>query len=315
MLLSTTSFLFVLTAGVTIAYQLSFFFIAATFRIDTYTDLAGGSNFGALAILTFCIGTAAHGGDFSPRQIVVTLLVCTWAVRLSGFLFYRILKTTEDKRFDGIRDDVWKFAVFWVFQMLWVWIVSLPLTYLNSLAPETTVATATTATARDIAGWSLAAVGLVIEAVADQEKFSYRQDASPEKPRFLATGTWRYSRHPNYLGELMFWWGVFISCSSVFAQEGAQYGYLTVASPVFITALLLGGSGLPIVERTQNRKLGSDAAYIAYKASTPVLLPWPCGYASWPRRLKALVCFEWYDEPASESPAAVKSNLLVAEHI
>lgn len=307
---SSSSFLFVLTAAVTIVYQLAFFAVAATFKIDTVTDLAGGSNFVVLAILTACLGTEAHNGrgGLSLRQWVVTLLVCAWGVRLSGFLLYRICKTSEDKRFDGIRESLWKFALFWIFQMLWVWIVSLPLTYLNSLAPE--AATNATSVA-DIAGWSLAAAGLVLEAVADHEKFAYRQDTSATKPAFLATGTWGYSRHPNYLGELFFWWGVFVSCSSVFAAA-SQLGYLTIASPLFITALLLGGSGLPIVERTANRRLSGNASYQAYKLKTPVLLPCPICYAALPRWFKIAACFEWYDETAEPD---IKSSLMLGETI
>lgn len=295
--------LMLITAGVTVGYQLFFFFIAAYFKFDKVTDFAGGTNFVVLALITFVgNGRAGDGGtNRSTRQWVDTLLVLAWGTRLSAFLLYRILKTKEDHRFDGIREDLIKFGAFWVFQMIWVWIVSLPITYLNSIDDSA----AARVSAADIAGWALAAGGLVLESVADMEKFSFRQDQSEGKPAFLNAGTWAWSRHPNYFGELCFWWGVFITTSSTFggssAASGNQWGYLTIASPLFITFLLLLGSGLPIVERSTNRKLGSDPAYLIYRRSTPVLFPCPPGlgavfYAPLPAWVKKLVCFEWYDD-------------------
>jgi len=96
-----------ITALVTLGYQLTFFFITWTFKFDTVTDLAGGSNFVIIGLLTFFLGQTWH-----VRQIVLTMAVTIWGIRLSGFLFYRILVWGEDKRFDGQRKS---FAKLWRF--------------------------------------------------------------------------------------------------------------------------------------------------------------------------------------------------------
>lgn len=156
-----------LTAVITIGYQLLFFFIAAYFKFDKVTDLAGGSNFVIIAIVIFLL----YGLPFPySRQIIVTVLVCTWGIRLSLFLLYRVIVIDKDDRFDNIRDNFFKFLVFWIFQMLWVWIVSLPVTYLNSV--ENNVRSDLNYV--DIIGIVLAGIGLITEAIADQTKFYFK---------------------------------------------------------------------------------------------------------------------------------------------
>ena len=98
--------------------------------------------------------------------------MCLWGVRLTGFLFYRILNIGEDKRFDDKRDNLIKFAVFWLLQALWVFTVSLPVIYIN--APLLVNNTKLVAT--DYAGIAVFALGLIIETVSDQQKFGYRNN-------------------------------------------------------------------------------------------------------------------------------------------
>ena len=160
--------LLLLTAIVTIFYQLFFYFIAACFKSDRVTDLAGGTNFVILALLSFFIG--AYGTPpISPQQSAMTILVIAWGVRLSAFLFYRILMIGTDHRFDEMRDHPITFLYFWIFQMIWVWVVSLPIVYLNTyniffLPLEGT----------DLAGIILACFGLILESIADQTKFYFK---------------------------------------------------------------------------------------------------------------------------------------------
>ena len=110
---------------------------------------------------------------YDKRQIAITVLVGCWGLRLTGYLFYRILKIGEDKRFDDRRENLLKFAAFWIFQALWVFIVSLPVMYINSpyaslIKDELKVS--------DYVGIALFAVGLIIETIADQQKFAYRNN-------------------------------------------------------------------------------------------------------------------------------------------
>jgi len=287
--LGLSNWLLLISAVATVGYQLFFFFIAASFKFDKVTDLAGGSNFVLLVILCFCVGPlSAIPISISTRQWAVNILVIVWGVRLSGFLFYRILVTEADTRFDGIRDDLCKFGAFWAFQALWVFVVSLPVIYINgndSNAPLT---------AEDYAGWTLAAIGLIIESVADAEKFSFRErnkKASVKAP-FIRHGTWRWSRHPNYFGELLFWWSIFMCCCQTFSASGLQY-YLLL-SPVLISFLLLGGSGMPILELNTNKRLGKNSDFLQYRNETSPLIPLPNWiYRSLSPSFKAIFLFEW----------------------
>ena len=157
-----------LTAIITIVYQLFFFFIAAFFKFDKVTDLAGGTNFIVLALVTFLLGASKNPG-VPQGQLAMTVLVVVWGIRLSGFLFYRIMMIAEDHRFDDMRDDPLKFLYFWIFQMMWVWIVSLPLTVINSLKYSSDSMNYV-----DIIGIIVACVGLIIETVADRSKFNFK---------------------------------------------------------------------------------------------------------------------------------------------
>lgn len=161
--------LLLLTAIVTIFYQLFFYFIAACFKSDRVTDLAGGTNFVILALLSFFLG--AYGAPpISSQQSAMTILVIAWGVRLSAFLFYRILMIGTDHRFDEMRDHPITFLYFWIFQMIWVWVVSLPVVYLNSSNSYFIRPLEGT----DLAGIILACFGLVLESIADQSKFYFK---------------------------------------------------------------------------------------------------------------------------------------------
>ena len=287
--ISLSSWLLAVSAIATVGYQLLFFFVAAVFRFDKVTDLAGGSNFILVALLVFFLGPE-NTSTISVRQWVVTIGVIAWGVRLSGFLFYRILVTEEDSRFDGIREDLVKFSVFWLFQMVWVFATSLTVIYINGIDDIAAL------TYADYIGWALALLGLLIETVADAEKFSFRQRRDQDKrDAFIRNGTWAWSRHPNYFGELAFWWGIFITVSQSFAtpQRSDPTGYFTLLSPGFITLLLLFGSGLPIVEVTSNKKLRQSESFRRYRDETSILIPLPPAmWRTLPPWLKAAL-FEW----------------------
>lgn len=111
---------------------------------------------------------------YYKRQIAITALVLCWGIRLSGYLFYRILKIGEDKRFDDKRDNFLKFAAFWIFQAIWVFTVSLPVMFVN--APISKIYLHDELVVSDYVGIALFAFGLIIETVADQQKFSYRNN-------------------------------------------------------------------------------------------------------------------------------------------
>jgi steroid 5-alpha reductase family enzyme len=236
----------------------AFFAVAAARRTDVVTDLSYSLTFALLAVVLLFTGAR------EPVQLVASLLVLLWAVRLGGYLFRRILRMKVDHRFDGMRDEPLRFARFWLLQAVTVAVVMLPVSYLldRSDAPGFGP--------WQIAGASIWLAGLVIEAVADAQKSSFRAK-DENRGRFIASGLWRYSRHPNYFGELLVWWGLFGYVLPVL--DGAAYA--VVSGPLFITLLLLFVSGIPPLERSADEKYGDDPAYRDYKRRTSVLVPLP----------------------------------------
>ncbi|KAL4282416.1 hypothetical protein GQ457_03G012690 [Hibiscus cannabinus] len=267
-----------LTAIVTLAYQLFFFIITALLKFDKVTDFAGSTNFVIIAVLTLVIK-----GSWHFRQIILTLLVVIWGLRLGLFLLMRILQWGEDRRFDEMRSNLGKLAVFWIFQAVWVWTVSLPVTVVNASDRDPSVQ------AVDIIGWIMWSLGISIEATADQQKLLFKN--SPEnRGRWCNIGLWKYSRHPNYFGEILLWWGIFVA--SIPVLEGAEW--LVILGPIFLTLLLLFLSGLPMLEESADKKFGNVAAYRIYKKTTSPLIPLPpIVYGNLPLWFKATFLLEF----------------------
>jgi steroid 5-alpha reductase family enzyme len=108
--------------------------------------------------------------------------------------------------------------------------------------------------------------GFIFEVTADAQKSAFK---SSGKPGFIATGLWKYSRHPNYFGEALLWWGLFVYTVPVLS--GALW--LSAIGPIFITLLLLFVSGIPLLEKSADAKYGADPAYIDYKRRTNIFIP------------------------------------------
>ena len=129
----------------------------------------------------------------------------------------------------------------------------------------------------------LRALGFGIEVVADAQKSRWR--ALPgSKGRYIDTGLWRYSRHPNYFGEWVLWVGQFVLCANGWAsmRHGGDHAgafpfaaWLCALSPLFVYLLLNYGSGVPLLEKSSDERWGTEAAYLAYKKETWIffLLP------------------------------------------
>lgn len=247
-----------LSLGIALAVNGAFFVVAAALRTDVVTDLSYSLTFALLAVALLFTGARR------PVQLIASFLVVAWALRLGAYLFRRILRMKVDHRFDGIRDVPLRFAKFWLLQALTVAIVLLPVSYLLDRSDPPGIG------AWAVVGALVSLVGLAIEAVADQQKSTFKADEA-NRGRFIATGLWRYSRHPNYFGELLVWWGVFVY--AVPALHGAAFA--VVAGPLFITVLLLFVTGIPPLERGANERYGDDPAYAAYKRGTSVLVPLP----------------------------------------
>ena len=239
---------------ITVCMQLSFFAIAYGLQIDKVTDFAGTSNFLVLAIFTLWLSA-----NFSFPKIIGSLMVALWSIRLGFYLSYRIIVWGEDHRFDEMRAKFWSFFGFWALQILWVFLTSLPLTYFNSLDENINLDSIA------YLGIGMFAIGFVIEAWADYNKFNHKLNGE----KWCNIGLWKYSRHPNYFGNIMLWFGIFIFCFNYGAP------LWTIIGPFWTAFLLLFVSGLPFLEASADKKYGNDPEYIKYKNETSILIPMP----------------------------------------
>ncbi|CAG8980524.1 hypothetical protein HYALB_00002521 [Hymenoscyphus albidus] len=285
-----------ITLLITIAYQLFFFAIAWQMKFDKLTDFAGGTNFVVLAIITL-----SFSGHDNARQIVASLFIMIWGLRLSAFLLFRIIKTGKDDRFDDKREKFFPFLGFWAFQMIWVWTVSLPVTILNS--PNVTrFPQPAFGTGRDIAGVILYGIGLIMETGSDAQKYIFRSK-NPERKAICDTGFFYWSRHPNYFGEIIIQFGIFMICVSP-ATDGVVTGgayhalYASILGPFLLTILLMFISGLTLQERPGAKKRyeknNNWEAYARYLNRTSILIPFPPQlYEKMPIILKRTIFLEF----------------------
>lgn len=249
-------------AGV-VAFVIQWVVFVPSYRAQTeqWYDLTGSATY-----LTVVIGTLLLAGRFDVRSLLLTLLVCIWAGRLGSFLFRRIQKAGADTRFDDIKPSFIRFLMAWTLQGLWVFL---------TLSAALAAMTAASVPAFGLIGWVGLAIWLVgfgIEAVADAQKQAFRNDPA-NKGRFIQSGLWAWSRHPNYFGEITLWVGV--ALIALPALSGWQL--VTLISPVFVYLLLTRVSGVPMLESRADERWGDDPDYQAYKARTPVLFPKPLG--------------------------------------
>ncbi|GMQ11488.1 hypothetical protein CsSME_00054115 [Camellia sinensis var. sinensis] len=272
-----------LTALVTVGYQFIFFLITALLKFDKVTDFAGSTNFIILAVLTVVLKGTWHFRQYYFFQVVLSLLVVIWGLRLGLFLLMRILQWGEDRRFDEMRGNFGKLAMFWTFQAVWVWTVSLPVTIVNASDRNPSIQ------AQDIIGWIMWSIGIIIEATADQQKLNFKN--FPEnRGKWCSVGVWKYSRHPNYFGEILLWWGIFVASTPVL--KGADW--LVILGPLFLTLLLLFVSGIPLLEVSADKKFGNVAGYRVYKSTTSPLIPLPpVVYGNLPSWFKKAFLFEF----------------------
>ena len=235
-------------------------FVAAfVAQSERFFDLTGSLTY---VLITLALVALTPGVDV--RAALLAAMVIAWAARLGTFLVRRVHRAGKDDRFDDIKPSFVRFLTVWTIQGLWVtftamaaWvgITSAQRVRLDLLA---------------VAGVVVWALGFALEVVADLQKSEFRADPA-NRGRFISTGVWSVSRHPNYLGEITLWIGVALVALPVL--QGWQW--VALISPVFVAVLLLRVSGVPLLERKADATWGGQADYEAYKQRTGVLLPRP----------------------------------------
>ena len=237
-------------------------FIHAWFaQTEHFFDLTGSLTYMVL-VLAACYLSEA----FDVRSLVIVGLVLIWALRLGPFLFFRIQKAGEDRRFRSIKVSFQTFFMTWTLQGAWVFVtVSAGLGAITSgttVAPELAF----------YVGLVMWLAGFAIEVIADRQKTAFRADPA-NADAFITTGLWAWSRHPNYFGEILLWAG--IAVIAIPTLQGNQI-YLLL-SLIWVVVLLTAISGVRMLEGRGNKRWGNDPEYQAYMKRTPMLMLWPPG--------------------------------------
>jgi steroid 5-alpha reductase family enzyme len=228
---------------------------AYIFHTERYFDLTGSITYCSLVLVVLTLR-----GESDSRALLLGGLVAIWAARLGHFLFARIVRDGSDRRFDALKASLLRFLMTWTLQGLWVLLtLSCALAAMTSARPKPLGAFA-------VLGAFLWAVGFAIEVAADRQKRRFRADPA-NRGRFIQSGLWAWSRHPNYFGEITLWSGIAVIALPVLMG----WQYVTVISPVFVYVLLTRISGIPMLEARADRTWGEDPEYRAYRDRTPVL--------------------------------------------
>ena len=234
---------------------------ASLAKSERYYDLTGGLTY--LTVVGFTLWAGSQSESPSARELIVSLLVVIWALRLSSFLYLRIHRTGKDGRFDRLKTSPIRFLVPWTIQGLWVFLTMIVVIVINSQAES-----APGLGIWDAIGLLMWLLGFSIEVIADNQKSAFNAN-SENQGKWIDSGLWSYSRHPNYLGEIMLWTG--IACFGISCFSGMER--LAWISPIFIYLLLTKISGVPILDRRGLEKWGDQPEYHKYREETPTLLP------------------------------------------
>ena len=232
------------------------------FKTEKYYDICGTLAYILVLLTAIYLTTSASESSLRTRSIIVIGLVLIWAMRLGFFLFIRVLKAGEDRRFREVKQKFSGFLVWWTLSALWVF-----LTTVNVL-----VMIINNVSYYDDYYFQIGLVvwiaGFSFEVIADEQKRKFRSQPS-NKDQFISTGLWSISRHPNYFGEILLWIGM-----AVIAFPTLQgWQYISLISPIFIYLLLTRMSGVNLLEKYADEKWGGDETYQVYKRDTPVLFP------------------------------------------
>ena len=229
-------------------------------KTEKYFDLTGSLTYISVTILALILGPNNEATSF-----IMAGLIFVWAGRLGSFLFKRIHGDGGvDSRFNRIRSDPMRLFETWTLQALWV--------SLTALAAWTAITSVDEAPfgVLTIVGLVVWIVGFAIEVRADGEKTTFKKDPV-NKGRFISTGIWAWSRHPNYFGEITLWVGMALIALPAF--DGREF--VALISPLFVILLLTKISGLPALERRGVKRWGDEPAYQEYLENVPVLIPRP----------------------------------------
>lgn len=223
---------------------------------DLVTDLSYSLSFAAgVAFLLL------QDGNPGWIKLLYGGAVLLWAIRLGGYLFIRIQAMGHDSRFDDLRPSLKSLGGFFTLQTASIFLLFLPIGFMLRNNPSY-------ATNWYFVGLGIWFIGLVLESVADYQKFTFKQKQE-NRNRFIASGLWKYVRHPNYTGEILVWTGLTLAA----APYLVGWQWVALISPIWIFILLRYISGVPLLENRARKKYGHLDAYQSYLDSSWLLFP------------------------------------------
>ncbi len=244
--------------GLSVVIQILFFIPSFLFKTEKLYDLIGSSTY--LIVISYAYFSIE---DKTITDTLLFIFVSTWSVRLGTYLFTRINRDKEDVRFEKAKKNFFWFLQYWMGQALWVSITSCAavIAILKNEKNSLNIFL--------ILGSIVWIGGFTIEVLADLQKNKFKQ-IQDTNSKFISTGLWSKSRHPNYFGEISLWVGIYIISLPSFT--GIEY--LTLISPIFVCILLTRMSGINMLEKIADQRYGNLPEYQEYKKNTPVLIPY-----------------------------------------
>ncbi len=242
---------------------LLFFYMSAWFLLSLWkkrndiADIAWGLGFVLLAWVSFFLGQ-----EQSVRGILVGLLISIWGIRLAWHIYRRNKGKSEDYRYAKWRHDWGKwfylrsYIQVYLLQGVLLFLIILPVLFINKNAGQPFGIL-------DLVGLAVWIFGFFFESVGDAQLAKFIKNPA-NKGKLMQSGLWRYTRHPNYFGEVMTWWGIWIIAFSM------PYMLLSIIGPITITILILKISGIPLLEK----KMEENPEFEDYKNKTSMFIPW-----------------------------------------
>ncbi|GAA2265993.1 DUF1295 domain-containing protein [Streptomyces amakusaensis] len=248
------------TAATALTVLLATFAIGARRGLHRIVDIAWGLAFAAVATVTWLL-SAGHGDD--GRRLLVAAATVVWGLRLAGHIARRSRGHGEDPRYTDLlgkapgNRTLYALRTVYLTQAVLVWLISLPVQAASySSAPLDTLA---------YCGLALWAAGLAFEAVGDHQLARFKADPA-NRGRIMDQGLWAWTRHPNYFGDSLVWWGLYLLACTAW-----QPALAVLVSPFLMTLLLTLGSGKRLLEKHMSKRPG----YAAYTARTSGFVPLP----------------------------------------
>lgn len=239
-----------------LSFYVFFYLIGQVIKRHDIADIAWGMGFILAYFIAFSQGSTAH-----LQQILVGAMVLIWGIRLALHIFLRNRKKSEDRRYEKWRKDWgnkwWMVSFFKVYllQGLLLILIATPLIMVHQNNMETL-------SVFNYFGLLIWGIGFLFESIGD---FQLNQFLKTKKPgEIMQSGLWKYSRHPNYFGEVTLWWGIYLTSFST------EYMWINLISPLLITFLILKVSGIPMLEE----KYKNNKAFQAYQQKTSAFFPW-----------------------------------------